>query len=68
MQLSFPASTIVPQTSCTDVTAIVDGRLENVETFPLTLESFDPDITTGITVVTLVIIEDISSESSSVIK
>lgn len=60
-QLNFPASTTVPQTSCTDVTAIVDGRLENGETFPLTLESFDPDITTGTAAVTLLIIEDISS-------
>lgn len=62
MQLSFPASTIVPQTSCTDVTAVADGRLENEENISLTLESLDPDITTGITAVTSLIIEDTSSE------
>ena len=52
-QLTFPPG-VASQTRCTDVTIVSDGRLEDEETFCLTLVSSDPDVTAGPTSVTCI--------------
>ena len=54
------------QTRCIDVTIVSDGRLEDEETFCLTLVSSDPDVTAGPTAaVTCIMITDTDSKSCS---
>ena len=45
-QLTFPPG-VESQTRCIDVTIVSDGKLEDEETFCLTLVSSDPDVTAG---------------------
>ena len=61
LQLTFPPG-VASQTSCTDVTIVSDGRLEDEETFCLTLVSSDPDVTAGSTAVTCIVIADSNSK------
>ena len=63
-QLTFPSG-VASQTRCTDVTIVSDGRLEDEETFCLTLVSSDPDVTAGSTAVTCIVITDTDSKSCS---
>ena len=58
----FPPG-VESQTSCTNVTIVSDGRLEDEETFCLTLVSSDPDVTVGPTVVTCIVITDIDGNT-----
>ena len=60
-QLAFPPG-VESQTSCTNVTIVSDGRLEDVETFCLTLVSSDPDVTVVPTAVTCIVITDVDSK------
>ena len=61
-QLTFPPG-VASQTRCTDVTIVSDGRLEDEETFCLTLVSSDPDVTAGPTAaVTCIVIADSNSK------
>ena len=60
-QLNFPSGE-QPQTSCANVTISDDAVFENEETFCLTLESSDPDITVGPAGVTCIVISDNDSE------
>ena len=60
-QLTFPPG-VESQTRCTNVTIVSDGRLEDEETFCLTLVSSDPDVTAGSTAVTCIVISDSNSK------
>lgn len=60
-QLNFPSGR-ESQISCVTVTITSDDELEDEETFCLTLESSDSDITIGPTAVTCLVIEDGNSK------
>ena len=60
-ELMFPPG-VASQTRCIDVTIVSDGRLEDEETFCLTLVSSDPDVTAGSTAVTCIVITNIDGE------
>ena len=60
----FPPG-VESQISCTNVTIVSDSRLEDVETFCLTLVSLDPDVAIGSTAVTCIVITDIDGRFST---
>ena len=60
-RLTFPPG-VESQTSCTNVTIVSDGRLEDEETFCLTLVSSDPDVTVASSAVTCIVITDVDSK------
>ena len=50
-----------PQEQCTDVTIVSDGLLEDEETYCVSLDSSDPDITIGMVSVTCITIQDVDT-------
>ena len=64
-QLDFPASG-QSQMSCADVTISEDAVFEDEETFCLTLESSDPDITIGPAGDTCIVISDNDSKTEGI--
>ena len=60
-QLVFPSGG-QSESSCANVTISDDGLFEGEETHCLTLQSSDPDITTGATSVTCIVIADDDSK------
>ena len=58
--LIFPPG-VGPQEQCTDVTIVSDGLLESEETYCVSLDSSDPDVTIGMVSMTCITIQDVDT-------
>ena len=65
-QLAFLPSRFQSQMNCTTIIAIIDDRLEETETFAFTLQSSDPEVTTGPNSTTTVTVFDTTGECNGV--